>query len=234
MDESGAWTARVGLGRLYGLAGDLFRDTFAPHREPGWPSAWRECVGLSGREAALSEVSAALVRAFEEARERRADAEAERSRLLLLGGCPAYETTYMDAFARPRELADVSGFYKAFGLRTEGERADHLSVECEFAALLCVKEAIAVASGDAEAAGRCRDARASFLRDHLGTWLALYEEDLGSQARLPLLGAAVAALRAVVAAEAGEMGVQIVERTRPRSEPVPAAPSCDPAPAGPA
>ena len=231
MDEPAAWPTLIGLGRLYGLAGDVFRDTFAAHHELGWPAAWREGATLSGREASLARASAGLLRAFEDAQGRRAEAEAERSRLLLLGGCPAYETTYVDAFARPRELADVSGFYKAFGLRTEGERADHLSVECEFAALLCVKEAIAVASGDAEAAKGCRDARASFLRDHLGTWLALYEEDLGSQARLPFLGAAVAALRAIVAAEAGEMGVRVVERTRSQPEPVPGAPSCDPGPA---
>lgn len=224
------WSPLLGLGRLYALAGSLFRDEFEPHENPDWPEAWRESLAAWDRGADLADASGALVKAFDEAVRQVDEAHAERSRLLLLGGCPAYETTYLDAFSRPRELADVAGFYHAFGVRSTGEREDHLAVECEFLSLLCVKEAIARSSGLEDEATRCRNARAAFLVDHVGAWVRAYEADLASCARLAILPAAAAAVRALVHRDAADLGVSVHERSQHRSEGTDSVPACDLAP----
>lgn len=68
-------------------------------------------------------------------------------------------------------LADVSGFYRAFGFRVDGERADHIVAELEFASFLAFAEAQAHHDHNVEGAEVCADAARSFLRDHLGGWL---------------------------------------------------------------
>ena len=155
------WTRPLALGRLYGLAGEIFRDEFSPLAR-AWADSW-ETVQAFGAEFVSRVLSGALLHAMEEARRNAPSAAAERSRLLLLGDCPAYETAYAHPFSRQRELADISGFYRAFGVQIEGERPDHLAVECEFASLLCTKEAIAGASGREEERVTTRRARASIL-----------------------------------------------------------------------
>jgi TorA maturation chaperone TorD len=95
----------------------------------------------------------------------------------------AYETAYEknDVFRQTQELADISGFVKAFGLRLNfSERVDHASVECEFMCFLARKEAylLEVQAGSQEAnqekqAGvelltTTRQAQRLFLQDHLG------------------------------------------------------------------
>jgi TorA maturation chaperone TorD len=84
-----------------------------------------------------------------------------------LGGPPQLELT------RTFEMADVAGFYRAFGVEVEpgGERPDHVTAELEFMNLLAVKEAIALQEeGEGEHAQICRDASRAFLRDHLARW----------------------------------------------------------------
>jgi len=210
------WTRPLALGRLYGLAGEIFRDEFSPLAR-AWADSW-ETVQAFGAEFVSRVLSGALLHAMEEARRNAPSAAAERSRLLLLGDCPAYETAYAHPFSRQRELADISGFYRAFGVQIEGERPDHLAVECEFASLLCTKEAIAGASGREEERVTTRRARAAFLSDHLGTWLPLYAEDLRARTRLPLLGAAVAVIHALVMSDAADLEVVLHDRERPAAE----------------
>jgi len=89
--------------------------------------------------------------------------------------CPAHETEYeSDAFAKTHQLADVAGFYRAFGLEVSGARPtmpDFIATELEFMSLLCRKEALAVSRGWAEQAAVTAQAEADFLRDHLGRWV---------------------------------------------------------------
>ena len=89
--------------------------------------------------------------------------------------CPPYETQYgkSDVFRQTHAMADLNGFYSAFGLAVgEGDRrADHLPVELEFAAILCLKEVLALERGEEEKSTICRDARLNFLGDHLGRWV---------------------------------------------------------------
>ncbi len=89
---------------------------------------------------------------------------------------PIYETEYaMDTvFAKTKELADLTGFYLAFGVElgndSQGERPDHASIELEFMATLLIKEAYARNEGWDDKANVCLEARKKFLKDHIGRW----------------------------------------------------------------
>jgi len=126
-------------------------------------------------------------------------------------GCPPYETEYgrRHVFGQAQELGDVSGFYGAFGLRPApgGERPDHLACELEFLGVVALKEAWALARGEAEPAEVARAAAAAFLRDHLGRWLPAFAS-LAAQ-REPGSGYAVLASLAarLVADHAADLAV---------------------------
>jgi len=92
--------------------------------------------------------------------------------------------TAVSVFQKSQEMADVAGFYRAFGLAWESgqERPDHLSLECEFMYFLALKEAYALAQGRREDAALCRHAQRAFLRDHLGHWLPAFRRALESEA----------------------------------------------------
>ena len=86
-----------------------------------------------------------------------------------------YETEYglRRSQLKTTELADIAGFYEAFGFRLSdvGDRKelhDHIALECEFYALLIAKEAFLQQSSDKEGVEIVRDARKKFLQDHLG------------------------------------------------------------------
>lgn len=82
------------------------------------------------------------------------------------------ETEYGMAhiFQKSNTLADIAGFYRAFGVdRTDGaERPDHLSVELEFLSFLAAKEAHALEAGREYQAETCRSAERLFLSEHTG------------------------------------------------------------------
>lgn len=70
-----------------------------------------------------------------------------------------------------QELADLAGFYLAFGLRLApgaAERPDHVACQMEFLRFLFLKEAHARGRGDAEMLEVTRQAQRAFLRRHLG------------------------------------------------------------------
>lgn len=121
----------------------------------------------------------------------RTDAElaADYVRLFLGSGPVAlHETAYGDAqrlAGRTVELADVSGFYLAFGVKLaerDPDLPDHASVELEFLSLLLLKEAYALARGRLASYRIARDAAAAFLRDHLGRWLGALHRRLEEHA----------------------------------------------------
>lgn len=67
-------------------------------------------------------------------------------------------------------LADIAGFYRAFGfeLGSGQEMLDHISVELEFYALLQIKWLYLDQAGAPEGSAIVTDAMRSFLQDHLG------------------------------------------------------------------
>ncbi|HJN58048.1 MAG TPA: molecular chaperone TorD family protein [Nitrososphaerales archaeon] len=89
--------------------------------------------------------------------------------------CPPYESSYgsVNTFGMTRQLADVAGFYRAFGLKlssTKKEMPDHISAEMEFMHILTLKEAHATMEGWTDKISVTRDAQKKFLLDHLGRW----------------------------------------------------------------
>lgn len=88
--------------------------------------------------------------------------------------CSPFETEYeADPFAKARQLADISGFYGAFGMDVARERPtmqDYIGSELEFMSLLSRNEAYATARHWTRRREVTIDAERTFLRDHLGRW----------------------------------------------------------------
>jgi DMSO reductase family type II enzyme chaperone len=113
------------------------------------------------------------------------------------------------ALTRTVEIADVAGFYRAFGVEVAPgtERPDHITAELEFMHLLAVKESVARSEeGDGERVAVCRDAVRTFLRDHLGRWAQRFAERLKEVADDPVYVAAGRLLRGFVARDAERLG----------------------------
>lgn len=105
-----------------------------------------------------------------------------------LTGSLFYETEngLPNEFRLSQELADIAGFYRAFGFNVGGavrERPDHLAVELEFMYLLALKESHADAHGTQEQKEVCIDAQRKFLGEHLGRWIEQFAESLARTTR---------------------------------------------------
>ncbi|MEZ4492263.1 MAG: molecular chaperone TorD family protein [Dehalococcoidia bacterium] len=79
-----------------------------------------------------------------------------------------------DIFQQAQTMADVAGFYSAFGLKVGGrerEQADHIAgVELEFMSFMALKLAYAIEYMGPEQVEIALDTQRTFLRDHLGRW----------------------------------------------------------------
>jgi TorA maturation chaperone TorD len=129
------------------------------------------------------------------------------------GRVAAYECEYgnREIFQFASELADVSAFYNAFGMALAGgeERADHVSTECEFMALLCAKEVTALSDGDCEQhLQTAREAQHLFLRDHLCQWAPAFAHQVIAVDRTGIYGCAAALLNAMMALESAQFSLQ--------------------------
>lgn len=137
--------------------------------------------------------------------------EGEYWRLFGPGGTVSpYETEY-DPLVNARkghELADLLGFYIAFGFKLrEGELPDHLAVELEFLSLLLLKLLYARREGMEEAEAVTSTAIASFLRDHLGRWVEAFAERVETEAESETFRALAKLLRAFIGEECRLLGV---------------------------
>jgi len=87
--------------------------------------------------------------------------------------CPINETGFIRR-DKGHILADIMGFYQAFGLKLDEhahEKADHVVCELEFVALLLVLLAHAQRQQTQQAIQVTSEAFSSFSFDHLGDWL---------------------------------------------------------------
>ena len=90
---------------------------------------------------------------------------------------PARETSYeLDKMGRRViEMADIEGFYKAFGLEVKSpQEPDSLVAELEFLSFLSQKLAFL----EGEGKEIVQDAYTKFLRDHLGRWYRVFADTL--------------------------------------------------------
>jgi TorA maturation chaperone TorD len=127
--------------------------------------------------------------------------------------CPPYESAYGSApqmAGKSAQLADVAGFLTAFGLATEATRSDiedHIAAELEFMSVLALKEAYAMAEGDAEGLEVVRLAERAFLGDHLGRWAETFARGLRGATPLPYYAAAAELLAIWIRTELEALGV---------------------------
>jgi len=103
--------------------------------------------------------------------------------LVISKQCPAYETEYShtrDATYRAHQMADIAGFFAAFGVAVaddDAERCDHVALELEFVAFLLTKLEHAQDEAGAdrdEHRAICRDALHDFVRHHVAWWMPTF------------------------------------------------------------
>jgi DMSO reductase family type II enzyme chaperone len=151
---------------------------------------------VSPEVAALAEEATSALRS----RERSELASEHRKSFTLSASpdCPLNEAAYSakHVYQEVQELADIAGFYRAFGLEIAGERPDELAAELEFSALLALKEATARERGRRDQAGVCSQGARLFLRDHFGRWA----ENIGRRVAITAHGTAYASFGRLLAA----------------------------------
>ena len=87
-----------------------------------------------------------------------------------------------DVFFRTQKLADLNGFYKAFGMEVESiERADHISTQTEFLSFLLLKELLAFQNDLHDEKEVCEKAFAEFNNDHFLDWTKMFSENLADK-----------------------------------------------------
>ena len=129
----------------------------------------------------------------------------------------ACETEYGpdNGFHQPQQLADISGYYLAFGLRSAAAsdaRADHIACECEFMDFLNRKEALLLSnrtrwSHGPETLDVTEKAERTFLRDHLGRFGRAFAARVAAEDGNGYFGALGRLLLAFVDAECARVGV---------------------------
>jgi TorA maturation chaperone TorD len=196
--------------RLADLAARAARVAAAP----GLAGALRAPLAALAAAAAAADVAAVA---------------AEHARLFARQvACSPYEGAYAPASlaGKGSRLADVAGFYAAFGVTPAAwrpETEDHVAAELEFMAALALKEAYALAEGHPEGAAVTRAAAVAFLTDHLGAWAAAFAAALAAESATPYWHAVAAALAAWIAADVHALGA----RPAPFDAAAPAAPEPD-------
>jgi nitrate reductase assembly molybdenum cofactor insertion protein NarJ len=162
------------------------------------------------------------------------DLQAQHREIFGLTGSLLYETELglPHEFRQSQELADIAGFYRAFGFQAGAavrERPDYLATELEFMYLLALKEAYAAEYDLPEAVEICADAQRKFLQDHLARWIGPFcrslerstGERLGEDGiRSPYILIARLA-EAFLATEAARLGVAAAAQPAAAQKPTP-------------
>jgi len=131
--------------------------------------------------------------------------------------CPTYESAFVctDPGQQPVIMADVAGYYRAFGLELAAGamRPDDVSVELSFLGYLCRKEAYALEHLGAPRVKQARRIQRLFLREHLGRWGEALGDRLVDSSAHEFYRDLGVALREWVAAEAAFTGAEPIDRT---------------------
>lgn len=133
---------------------------------------------------------------------------------------PTFETAYFssDPTQQTNRMADIAGFYRAFGVDAGGTgfRPDDISVELEFMSYLYRKQIYATEHLGAPRVAQTKKAQRMFLGEHLGRWAP----ELGRRVALSAGGsefyrALGAGLDDWICAEAEAMNLKLPEPTGP-------------------
>ncbi len=160
--------------------------------------------------------------------------QAEHRHAFGLVGSLCYETELglPHEYRQSQEMADIAGFYRAFGFNIGGkvrERPDHISAELEFMHVLALKEAYAAERDVLEHVEICIDAQRKFLQEHLGKWVGLLAESLAQSAEEGPYVSLARFAADFVEADAKRFGVTVERRSLAGVKPTPLAPemSCE-------
>lgn len=127
------------------------------------------------------------------------------------GRCSLRETSYGDAarlLGKAANLADISGFYLAFGVHAAPVAAppeDHISLELEFMSILGLKEAYALTQGWNERLQISREAQRKFVEEHVGTWIDALAEEVRTSDPHPFYAVLSELVRQLVDAEVARL-----------------------------
>jgi TorA maturation chaperone TorD len=139
----------------------------------------------------------------------------EYARLFLASGpCSLHETAYGDArrmAGRTAELADIAGFYAAFGFAlrdSEPDLPDQLCVELEFYSAMLIKAAFARRGGWTERGMVIERALRKFLELHLARWTRALAAEIARAGEHSPYAALAAFAAALVADETRRLRVQ--------------------------
>jgi TorA maturation chaperone TorD len=129
--------------------------------------------------------------------------------------CPPFETDYYEntePFFRSQQMADVAGFYRAFGLNPASEsrrQPDHIALEMEFMAFLLMKARLLARDESGwEALTVCHQAESDFFREHLAWWVPAFASGLQKRAGHGFYAALGRVLEAFVGAESRRTGAK--------------------------
>lgn len=225
--------AALARATLYRLAAQAFR-----HPGEGWHEEWSEIArGISAALEVLAQedrarssaercVPPALFDAFDLVWAASGDLERiRRDHARIVGHSPRagttpYETEWTGSAGEILQyhlLADLGGFYRAFGLDLShscDERHDHLSIELCFLGFLCVREATAEERGDTEIVALVRDAQRRFLDEHVLRWARSFSARTKKEDPDGFYGRAAVLLERFLEAERGRFGLAGVEGFR--------------------
>lgn len=222
------WLAHAASARraVYRLLASVFLFP-SPERAALWPSAaalvlevTRPLEGL----AFYQSLRHALELLSEAGRSDPRSLERDYSRLFIGAGppqvIPLRETGWVDVASRlslPEVLSSLEGLYRQEGVDTSSRAyaSDHLSVQLEFMAYLCEREAGAWTAGDSGEARRVLQAQRRLLKDHLMQWVPSVERALDQRDRDGVYLASIKAVHSLVAHDAG-MADALLESMRER------------------
>jgi TorA maturation chaperone TorD len=114
-----------------------------------------------------------------------------------------------EIFYKTQSLADISGFYNAFGLRMNAhERVDFISVEAEFLSYLIMKELIArQKSFDSEKIEVANKAQHDFFKDHFAGWTQTFARNVIEQTHISFYQCAGRLLQRFIDSEMDYFGI---------------------------
>lgn len=121
-----------------------------------------------------------------------------------------YETEYgLNRTTRKAlELADIAGFYRAFGMKlSRPDMVDHLAIELDFLALLIFKSLYARHKGWGERAEIAETAYREFLESHAGRWVEAFAERLETLAPGGFYSRAARLAQRVITREVARLGL---------------------------
>jgi TorA maturation chaperone TorD len=166
--------------------GFAYPDAAQRERVRGLATALEPWIGL------IHPDWAERVQALEQSLDATATEELEAEFNVLFSGameCAPYESAFeRDIFRKQHALADIAGFYRAFGFELGAAsrwQPDHIGVQLEFCSIVLQRTAEALEQGWDEQIAICVDAFRKYLAEHPGRWITAFAGDVAAASRIP-------------------------------------------------